>query len=169
MRPNRIIHPALAHALATLGHTDIVMVTDAGFPIPAGANRIDLGFYEGMPDVLDILRVLRQELFVEEVHFAGDILEKNRPLYDSLNEIYRGAGANFVLTTHEQLVEDYAYRAKVIIRSGSFNPWANIALVSSTDPHAWFTGEGQEVLPAYIERRRMIDENEAPKVVGDAQ
>src|SRR5262245_29006604 len=133
MRPNRILHPGLAQAIATLGHSDIVLVTDAGFPIPPDANRIDLGFYEGMPDVLDILRVLRQEIFVEEVHFAGDILTKNHPLYAALQDIYTGSGAEFKLTTHEELVNAVAHRAKVIIRSGSFNPWANIALVASTD------------------------------------
>lgn len=44
MRPDRILHPELAAALATLGHTDIILVTDAGFPIPPQAKRIDLGF-----------------------------------------------------------------------------------------------------------------------------
>ncbi len=164
MRPNRILHPELAQAVATLGHSDIIMVTDAGFPIPKDAWRIDLGFYEGLPDVLDVLRVLRQEIFVEEVHFAGDILTKNKPLYSALQDIYTGAGAQFKLTTHEALVSDYAYRAKCIVRSGSFNPWANIALVASTDPFAWFTDDsGTEILPAYVERRRLITDNVRPE------
>jgi len=166
MRPNRILHPGLAQALATLGHSDILLVTDAGFPIPAKANRIDLGFYEGLPDVLDILRVLRKELFVEEVHFAGDILTKNKPLYAALQDIYTGSGATFHLTTHEALVNDVAQRAKVVVRSGSFNPWANIALVCSTDPFAWFAdGSGAEVLPAYVERRARMKANAIPEVV----
>lgn len=165
MRPNRILHPQLAEALATLGHTDILLVTDAGFPIPADANRIDLGFYEGLPDVLDVLRVMRKEMFAEEVHFAGDILEFNKPLYKSLQEIFTGSGAIFKLTTHEDLVNDIAHRAKVIVRSGSFNPWANIALVASTDPNAWFNGEGEVILPAYVERRRMIADNDVPPIV----
>ena len=164
MRPGRILHPELARAVATLGHQDILLVTDAGFPIPANANRIDLGFYENMPDVLDILRVLRQEVFVEEVHFAGDILTKNKALYTALQDIFTGAGAEFKLTTHEDLVNDIAHRAKVIVRSGSFNPWANIALVASTDPFAWFTEEsGAEVLPAYVERRKLIQNNVRPE------
>lgn len=164
MRPGRIIHPELAQAVATLGHSDILLVTDAGFPIPADAWRIDLGFYEGLPDVLDVLRVLRQEIFVEEVHFAGDILTKNKPLYTSLQDIFTGAGAVFKLTTHEILVNDIAHRAKVIVRSGSFNPWANIALVASTDPFAWFAdGSGTEILPAYVERRRLMSENVRPE------
>jgi D-ribose pyranose/furanose isomerase RbsD len=166
MRPSRILHPELARAVATLGHSDILLVTDAGFPIPANAWRIDLGFYEGLPNVLDVLRVLRQEVFVEEVHFAGDILTKNKQLYGALREIYTGSGADFKLTTHELLVGDIAHRAKVIVRSGSFNPWANIALVCSTDPFAWFAdGTGTEILPAYVERRRRMAANLVPEIV----
>ncbi|HMQ52630.1 MAG TPA: D-ribose pyranase [Anaerolineae bacterium] len=164
MRPGRILHPELAQAVATLGHSDIFMVTDAGFPIPADAWRIDLGFYEGLPDVLDVLRVMRQEVFVEEVHFAGDILTKNKPLYAALQDIFTGAGAEFKLTTHEQLVNETAYKAKFIIRSGSFNPWANIALVASTDPFAWFTEDsGTEILPAYVERRKLMSDKVRPE------
>lgn len=164
MRPGRIIHPELAKAVAMLGHMDIFMVVDAGFPIPANAWRIDLGFYAGIPDVLDILRVLRQEVFVEEVHFAGDILTHNKPLYAALQEIYTGAGAAFKLTTHEELVKTVAYQAKFIVRSGSFNPWANIALAASTDPFAWFAdGAGAEILPSYVERRRLIRDNVRPE------
>jgi D-ribose pyranose/furanose isomerase RbsD len=164
MRPGRILHPELAQAVATLGHSDIFMVIDAGFPIPAKAWRIDLGFYEGLPDVLDVLRVMRQEVFVEEVHFAGDILTKNKPLYAALQDIFTGSGAAFKLTTHEALVNDIAHRAKFIVRSGSFNPWANIAMVASTDPFAWFAdGSGTEILPAYVERRKLITDNVRPK------
>ena len=146
MRAGRIIHPELAQAVALLGHSDIFMVVDAGFPIPADTWRIDLGFYEGIPDVLDVLRVLRQEVFVEEVHFAGDILTRNKPLYAALQDIYTGSGAVFKLTTHEHLVSHVAHQAKFIVRSGSFNPWANIALMASTDPFAWFAeGSGTEI------------------------
>ncbi|MFD6137381.1 RbsD/FucU domain-containing protein, partial [Isoptericola sp. NPDC060257] len=68
MRSGRILHPGLAGALATLGHTDVVLVTDAGFPIPQGAHRVDLALTRGHLDVRTILRVLLEEVFVEEVH-----------------------------------------------------------------------------------------------------
>ncbi|MBK8049883.1 MAG: D-ribose pyranase [Anaerolineales bacterium] len=164
MRSGRIIHPELAKAVASLGHMDILMVVDAGFPIPASAWRIDLGFYEGIPDVLDVLRVMRQEVFAEEIHFAGDILTRNIPLYTALQEIFTGSGAAFKLTTHEHLVNVVAHQAKFIVRSGSFNPWANIAIAASTDPFAWFAdGSGAEILPAYVERRRLMTANVRPE------
>lgn len=165
MRPNRILHPELAQVIATLGHSDILLVVDAGFPIPRGAHRIDLGFYEGLPDLYDVLRVLRQEVWVEEVRFARDIVEFNPPLYAKLQEIFTGSGAVFKGATHEALKVEIAPEAKAIVRTGSFNPWGNIALVCSTDPFAWFQeGSGATPLPTYLERRRRIQANEVPKL-----
>lgn len=162
MRPGRILHPELAKALATCGHTDIVLVTDAGFPIPKDANRIDLGYYAGQADVLDILKMLRQEIFVEQVAFAAEVKTYHPALYQELQKIYTGAGATFKKTTHEDLVENIAPMAKVVIRSGSLNAWANFALTCSTDPFAWFTEEDITILPAYVERRKRIAQNEIP-------
>lgn len=165
MRTGRTLHPQLAAALASLGHTDIVLVTDAGFPIPPSALRIDLGYCPGQVDVLAILRHLRQEIFVEEVHFAPEIRDCHPKLYKEIQEIYTGAGAQFLSATHEKLCSEYAFKAKVVIRSGSFNPWANFALIASTDPFAWFTEEsGIEPLPAYVKRRQRMVANEIPEL-----
>ncbi|MGF1760090.1 D-ribose pyranase [Photobacterium sagamiensis] len=165
MRTERILHPELSKALATLGHGDIVLVTDAGFPIPADANRIDLGFYPGMLDVLDILRVLRKEIFVENIKFAPEVRDVNGELYKSVQEIYTGHGAEFTAVSHEDLCNNIAQKAKVVIRSGSFNPWANFAMTASTDPFAWFSEESKvNPLPAYIERRNRITNNTKPSL-----
>lgn len=164
MRPNRILHPELAKALATCGHTDIILVTDAGFPIPKDANRIDLGYYSGQADVLDILRMLRQEIFVEDVAFATEVKTHHPALYSEVQEIYTGSGTVFSGTTHETLVNEIAPKAKVVIRSGSLNAWANFALTCSTDPFAWFTEEDITILDAYVERRKRISENYKPEL-----
>ncbi len=165
MRPDRILHPELSKSLATLGHGDIVLVTDAGFPIPANANRIDLAIYPGMMDVLDILRILRKEIFVEDIAFAPEVKDVNSALYAQLQDIYTGHGATFSAKTHEELCKEVAPQAKVVIRSGSFNPWANFAMTASTDPFAWFTPESEVTpLPAYVERRDRILDNIVPEL-----
>ncbi len=163
MQPHRILHADLAGALATLGHTDVVLVTDAGFPIPKDAHVVDLGLTAGTVDALTILRTLREHLFVEEVRFAPEVRTHYPSLYADLQDIYTGSGAEFVAATHEELIATWAPRAKVIIRSGSLTAWANVALVASTDPFAWFRAEEHvQVLPAYLERRRRITENVVP-------
>lgn len=165
MRRGRILNPALAEALALVGHSDIVMVTDAGFPIPAGANRIDLAFWEGLPDVRDILRVLTNEMFFEEAHFATEVRDCHPALYADVQTIFTGSGCLFKGTTHEILCDDFAHRAKVIIRSGSFEPWANFALVGATEPFAWFTPESNVApLPTYVARRAAILGKEVPSL-----
>jgi simple sugar transport system permease protein/D-ribose pyranase len=162
MRAGRILHPGLARDLATLGHTDVVLVTDAGFPIPAGANRVDLGLTPGHIDVRTVLRTLLDEIFVEEVHLARELKTHHPRLYGETQEIFTGSGATFHATTHETLVAEWAPRAKVVVRSGSFEPWANFALVASTAPFDWFADDDVTILPAYVERRRLITEGVRP-------
>jgi len=158
----------LAGALASLGHSDIVLVADAGFPIPRTAHRIDLGYVVGQPTVPQILRALREELYIEGVAFAPEVRSHNPSLYAELQEIYTGAGAPFSPVTHEELCDDVAHRAKFIVRSGDTNPWANVALTASTDPYIFFSDEqvagGLQILPAYLERRRQMEERVVPEL-----
>jgi D-ribose pyranose/furanose isomerase RbsD len=157
-----LLHPELARSLATLGHTDLVMVTDAGFPIPADAHRIDLGLLPGLIDVRDVLKAVLASLFVEEAVFAPELKSHHPRLYHEVQEIFTGSGAVFSAAPHETLCADHVHRAKVVIRSGSFEPWANFALVAGTDPFAWFADADVTVLPAYLERRARIRGNEVP-------
>ncbi len=163
MQPDTILNAQLARSLASLGHTDIVLVTDAGFPIPKDAEIVDMGLTAGVVDVLTILRTLRRHMFVEEVHFAPEVKSEYPSLYRDVQEIYTGSGASFVPATHEQLIAEWAPGAKFVVRSGSLTAWANFALVASTDPFAWFRDEeGPMPLPLYVERRRRISEREVP-------
>jgi D-ribose pyranose/furanose isomerase RbsD len=163
VQPDRILHPDLAQALAELGHGDVVLVTDAGFPIPRDARVVNLGLTAGTVDALTILRTLRPHLFVEEVRFAPEVRSHHPSLYADLQEIYTGSGADFLPAPHEELIETWAPRAKVVIRSGSLTAWANVALTAATDPFAWFTAaEHVQVLPTYVERRRRITDGVVP-------
>ena len=42
MKKRGILQHDLAHVIATLGHTDSLVIADAGLPIPMGVQRIDL-------------------------------------------------------------------------------------------------------------------------------
>ncbi|BBV76567.1 L-fucose mutarotase [Raoultella planticola] len=163
MRPGKILHPQIAEALASLGHGDIVLVTDAGAPIPPHSQRIDLAFYAGMIDLLDILFVLRHEIFIENVIFADEVPQKNPKLLQRVTEIFTGSGADFTLIPHARLVAEIYSRARVIIRSGSLMPWGNFALVASTDPDAWFD-DSMQIIPEYAERSAKIKNGAVPVI-----
>jgi len=163
---SRILNPRILKGLHSLGHTGQVLVTDAGFPIPAGVPIVDLSLIPGIPLVTQILEAVKSEIYVEKVTFAPEVKTHNPELYQQVQNIYTGSGAEFESCSHENLCEVEGPRAKFIIRSGDLQPWGNFLLTASTDPFAWFTDEsvdrGLKILPDYVERRKRIHDNVVP-------
>lgn len=150
MKRNGILNAQLSGAIATLGHTDVIMVVDAGFPIPADANRVDLAIAEDLPRMETILELLNTEIIVEGVTVAEDVLTHNEPLADFLRKTFPDAPLDS--WTHEDMLTKMAKQAKVIVRTGGFNPWGNIALTCGVDVPNWFDEPGV-VVPDYYKDR----------------
>jgi D-ribose pyranase len=56
MKRSGVLNSALAGELARLGHTDQVLICDAGMPVPRGAESVvDLAFVAGIPSFPDVL------------------------------------------------------------------------------------------------------------------
>lgn len=128
VKKNGILHPALAQAVASLGHGDFLVIADAGLPIPDGPLRIDLVYSPGKPPFFDILQVVLQELQVEGFIFAQEIKEKSSEFHQLILEFLKSvtdAEAEYV--AHEQF-KALTRQAKVVVRTGEFTPYANIIL-----------------------------------------
>jgi len=146
MKRNGILNAELSGALATLGHTDLIMVVDAGFPIPSTAHRIDLAIAENLPDLRTVIGLIADEIVVEGVVRAEDVLTNNPKLDEWLHD--RFTAAEFTSRTHAQVLGELAQQAKVIVRTGAFEPWGNIGLFCGVDVPKWFRGDGV-VAPEY--------------------
>ncbi|MFE2046790.1 D-ribose pyranase [Streptomyces sp. NPDC059477] len=147
MKRSGILNAELSGALATLGHTDLLLVVDAGFPVPRDAHRIDLALAENLPDLRTVLGLIADELVVEGVVRAEDVPSHNPRLDKWLR--YRFSGAEFSTRTHAQVLGELAREAKVIVRTGAFEPWGNIGLYCGVDAPRWFGGEGVVVPEQY--------------------
>ena len=53
-----ILHPGLLKLMGECGHTDWLMLSDAGMPIPVGKERIDLAILNDLPRQLTILKAI---------------------------------------------------------------------------------------------------------------
>jgi simple sugar transport system permease protein/D-ribose pyranase len=146
MKRNGILNAQLSGALATLGHTDLVLVVDAGFPVPRDAQRIDLAIAENLPDLRTVLDLIADEIVVEGVVRADDVTTNNPRLDEWLQA--RFADAEFTTRTHADMLGELARQAKVIVRTGAFEPWGNIGLFCGVDVPRWFGGDGV-VAPDY--------------------
>jgi D-ribose pyranase len=147
VRRSGILNDRLCGALAAIGHGDILMVVDAGFPIPRDADRIDLALTRDLPDLRTVLALVHAELIVERVILAAEMAEHNAPL----DGFVRGefADAHIDPRPHAEMLTSVAQSAKTIVRTGAFDPWGNIGLVSGVDVGQWFSREGVTVPESY--------------------
>jgi D-ribose pyranase len=147
---SRLLNAQLSHAIASMGHGDLMIVCDAGFPIPSTAWRIDLAIVPDVPDLETVLVPISENLIVERVSFADTLAVHNAPLLSKVKRLF--TSAELVPIKHEAILGEMSSKAKVIVRTGAFDPWGNILLYSGVDVPKWFSKEGV-VAPDYYAKR----------------
>ena len=55
---SKLLNAQLSYAIASMGHGDLMIVCDAGFPIPSTAWRIDLAIVPDVPDLETVLQAI---------------------------------------------------------------------------------------------------------------
>jgi D-ribose pyranase len=71
MKRRGIINAPLSGHLARLGHTDLVVVADAGLPLPSQVPVVDLAIVFGKPRFTDVLDALLEEIVVEHAWISA--------------------------------------------------------------------------------------------------
>lgn len=150
MKRSGLLNHPLNSALASLGHGDLMIVCDAGFPIPNNVTRVDLAVVQDVPDLETVLTAISQDFIAEKVGYAAEMVENNRPLMEKVQSIF--AGADIVTVAHQELLTTIAQQAKVIVRTGAFDPWGNIMLYSGVDVPKWFSKPGT-IAPDYYAKK----------------
>lgn len=130
MKKDRIINPALIAQAAALGHTEYLVIADAGLPIPKGVPTVDLSLVAGVPGYLQVLEALEAELVSEGYILAMEITEKNPVLYAKTGEILKGRKETLV--PHETFKE-LTKQAKAVVRTGETSSYANVILIGGVN------------------------------------
>lgn len=64
MKKTGVMNSNISRVIADMGHMDWLGVGDAGTPVPAGTEKIDLSVRPGLPSFIDVLKeVLQNEKF----------------------------------------------------------------------------------------------------------
>lgn len=146
MNRGKLLNAELSHAVASMGHGDLMIVCDAGFPIPSSAWRIDLAIVQDVPDLETVLTVLADALIAEKVGYADNLPVNNKPLLEKVQRLF--PDAEHEMLPHATILGEMAAKAKVIVRTGAYDPWGNILLYSGVDVPKWFNKPGV-VAPDY--------------------
>ena len=150
MKRSRILNKYLNAAIADLGHTDYIIIADAGFPIPDDARRVDLAIEKDVPGIIQILDLVMSDFIYEECIVAEEQKSYNPPLFEKVTALCTRCPVQTI--PHEQIIAVMAAKAKFIIRTGAFEPWGNVILRSGVDAPVWFQKPGT-LAPSYYESR----------------
>lgn len=129
MKKNGILNAALAGELTALRHQDKLVICDAGFPIPKGANVIDVSLTAGIPTFMQALKVVLNEMIVEECIIFDFMEQYNAGYYKEIKKIF--VRQKFSEVSMQEFIEQ-SKEVKLFIRTGEMKPASNILLVSAT-------------------------------------
>ena len=127
MKKTGILNKDISEVVASLGHTDTLVIADAGLPISVETRRIDLALTKGIPGFLDTLRVVLTEMQVEQAIVAEEMLEASPNVYRAIKELL---GDVSIETVAHLIFKEKTNSARAVIRTGEFTPYANVILVS---------------------------------------
>jgi D-ribose pyranase len=120
MKKSGILNRELAGVVASLGHNDLLVIADAGLPVPPGVPCVDLAVRLGLPGFLDVLDAVLGEMQVESAfraEEAGSI----------------GGDIDQRLACEQVDHETFKARcqtARAIVRTGEATPYANVGLIA---------------------------------------
>ena len=127
MKKSGILHPELARVIASLGHGDGLCIADAGLPVPAGVQRIDLALAPGLPALLPVLEAILGEMAVESAVIAEELPARSPAMH---REIERRLGQTPIQTVAHERFKQLTAGCRAVVRTGEFTPYANIILKS---------------------------------------
>jgi D-ribose pyranase len=135
MKKTALLNAPLSAAVARLGHTDGLVVCDAGLPIPAGPERIDLAVTPGLPGFLAVLKAALTEMQVERAVIATEMASISPALETELRALLAEVAAVqgkpvAVETVPHTDFKRLSASTRAIVRTGECTPYANVILYS---------------------------------------
>ncbi|ASM19079.1 MULTISPECIES: D-ribose pyranase [Serratia] len=133
MKKGVLLNSDVSAVIARLGHTDQLTLCDAGLPIPAETQRIDLALTQGVPTFMQVFAAVTQEMQVESAILAEEIVKQNPSLHEALLAELTALGQRQGNTISVRYISHQAFKAqtehsRAVIRSGECSPYANVIL-----------------------------------------
>lgn len=133
MKKGTLLNSEISSLVSRLGHTDSLVIGDAGLPIPAGPQRVDLALMKGIPSFMQVVQAVTEEMQVESAVIAEEIKTHNPQLHGELLALldllqqHQGTPLTIQYVSHHQFKQQ-TQRSHAVIRSGECSPYANVIL-----------------------------------------
>ena len=127
MKKTTVINSDLSRVIAQMGHFDTLAVGDAGMPVPAGTEKIDLAVTKNLPSFIDVLKNILRDLQVQRIFLAEEMKTQNPKQLTAVKELLPNVEIQFI--PHDQMKADLS-KAHAFVRTGEMTPYSNIILES---------------------------------------
>ena len=129
MKRAALLNIELSQIIAAMGHGDMLVIGDAGLPVPPGVRRVDLAVARGVPSLDQVLQAILSELQVEAAIVANECLDGQQlPAWYQQRQA-DGLPSAPQCVSHEEF-KAMSRQAVAVMRTGECTPYANIALRS---------------------------------------
>lgn len=134
MKKGLLLNAPLNAVIAKCGHTDQICLCDAGLPIPAVTQRIDLALKAGVPGLLETTQVVCEE----NGDRTGDpgrraAARQSRKCHGQLLQLLQqaeskqGKPIQIEYIAHEAFKQQ-THQCKAVVRTGEVTPYANLII-----------------------------------------
>ena len=125
-----ILNPHINSLVSRVRHTNMLVISDMGFPFWPMIETVDISLVAGVPSVLQVLESLLANFTVGQAYMAEEFLAHNP---DSARaEVTAALGTvPLAFEPHEAQFKKRVPHAIGLIRTGDTTPYANIILVSA--------------------------------------
>lgn len=125
MKKTELLNSEISYVISRLGHTQQIVIGDAGLPVPENVERIDLALVKGVPGFLQTLDAVLSEMEVEGIILAGEIREKSPQMEREILERFPGVEAEYV---EHGVFKERMKGCQAVIRTGETTAYANVIL-----------------------------------------
>ncbi|WP_159722407.1 D-ribose pyranase [Enterococcus sp. CSURQ0835] len=127
MKKTKVINSDISRVIAQMGHFDKLSIGDAGMPVPATTEKIDLAVDNGIPSFMQVLNNVLEELEVQRIFLAEEIKTENPTMLQQIKERLPETPITFI--PHTEMKQELN-NCHAFIRTGEMTPYANILLES---------------------------------------
>lgn len=125
MKKTELLNSEISYVISRLGHTQQIVIGDAGLPVPENVERIDLALVKGVPGFLQTLDAVLSEMEVEGIILAGEIREKSPQMEREILERFPGVEVEYV---EHEVFKERMKGCQAVIRTGETTAYANVIL-----------------------------------------
>src|ERR1700757_3106319 len=91
MLKSGILNPHILSLLASVRHTNTIVISDRGFPFWPMIETVDISLCDDIPTVLDVVRALRPNFTAGKAWMAQEFLKSNdQKIQAKFNEALKG-------------------------------------------------------------------------------